>query len=81
MDGNNSDVYKLSFVNCWTGGSNSDWNNAENWICNTVPDSNKNVTINSGTTVINSNVTIGSSKINPGANVIVNTEFKLVVLH
>ena len=81
MDGNNSDVFKLSFVDYWTGGSNSDWNNAENRICNTIPDNNTDVVINNGTIVINSNVTIRSLKINQGANVIVNTGFELVVLH
>lgn len=35
----------ISVVGIWTGTANTDWNNAANWICSTVPDSSINVII------------------------------------
>lgn len=35
----------------WTGAMDSNWNNAGNWSCNTIPDKNTNVTIPSGLSI------------------------------
>ena len=80
-DGGASKTYTLKFINSWTGTLNNRWENAANWSCGSIPDSNTDVIINSGIVVINSNVTIRSLKINTGVNIIVNTGFKLLITH
>jgi hypothetical protein len=81
VDGNNSEISELKFINSWTGTVNTAWENPSNWTCNAVPDSNTDVTISSGNLVINSNVTIRSLKVNPGSTITVNTGYTLTVLH
>lgn len=81
VDGNYSDVFEIRFSNTWTGSLNSIWNSSSNWTCGSIPDSNTDVVINSGTIIINSNVTIRSLKVSPGVTVTVNPGFNLTVLH
>ncbi len=81
IDGNFSDLYKISFSNTWTGFADNNWNNPANWKCSSIPDNNTDVIINDGTMIINSNVTINSLVINPGVSLTVNTGFNLVILH
>ncbi len=66
----------------WTGAINTDWNNAGNWTCNTLPTTTTNVLIKSGLTnypVIAVNVDIKSLTTQPGASVTVNTGFTLLI--
>lgn len=64
----------------WTGAVNSDWENAGNWSCNTVPGSTANVFIYEGNVVVSSNVTINSLYVAPGANIIVGSGNNVTVL-
>ncbi len=81
VDGQYSDVYQIRFENTKKTGTNLAWENAANWSCNSLPDANTNVMINSGSIIINSNVTIWSLTVAAGATVTVNTGFTLTVLH
>ena len=65
----------------WTGSANNAWENPANWSCGSIPDSNTDVVINSGTVVVNSDVTIRSLKVNPGVNLTVNVGFDLTITH
>ncbi len=76
-----SDITSLKFADSWTGTVNSSWENTANWNCGTVPDSNTDVIIKSGTVVINSNVIIRSLSVSPGASFTVNPSFSLTVTH
>jgi hypothetical protein len=80
-DGSASNNYTLKFVNSWTGTLNNSWENPANWSCGSMPDSNTDVIINSGTVVVNSNVSIRSLKVNTGVNFTVNAGFVLSITH
>jgi len=79
--GGESKTYTLKFINSWTGTLNTSWENPANWSCGSIPDSNTDVVINSGTVVVNSNVSIRSLKVNPGVNLTVNVGFTLSITH
>jgi spore germination protein YaaH len=68
-------------ANTWTGAVNTAWENAGNWSCGKVPDANTNVTINSGTVVVNSDVNIRTLTLNTDANFTVSTGFNFTILH
>ncbi len=80
-DGNNSTVFKLGFTNYWKGAVSNAWEIAGNWSCNSVPDANTDVIINSGTVVVNSNAICRSLKVNPFATATVKTGFKITIVH
>ncbi|HMJ48777.1 MAG TPA: FG-GAP-like repeat-containing protein, partial [Ferruginibacter sp.] len=80
-DGNNSYAFTLQFANNWTGAVNSSWENSSNWSCGTLPDSNTDVVINSGSVNINSNVTIRSLVVNTGVILTVGAGNTLAILH
>jgi len=80
-DGGTSKTYTLQFKNNWTGTLNNSWENAANWSCGSIPDSNTDVVISSGTVVVNSDVSIKSLKINTGVNFTVNGGFNLSITH
>lgn len=77
----NGNVYTIKFNDGWTGAVNTSWENAANWSCAVLPDSNTDVVITSGTVVINSDVLVKSLTIKPGATLTVNSGFTLTVLH
>ncbi len=81
VDGTNSSVYTLKFTDTWIGTTDSTWENAANWSCGTVPDSNTDVIINSGTVVLRSNVAVRSLTVSPNANFTVITGNKLTITH
>ena len=81
VDGANSTVLILGFTNYWNGTVSNAWENPANWSCNSIPDINTDVFINTGTVVINSNGVCRSIKVSPGASVTVNTSFNLKVAH
>jgi hypothetical protein len=72
-DGTNSyysDEYILKFGMRWTGNVNTDWQNAGNWSCGTVPDQYTDVTIAAGAPrypLVNLNVTCRSLSLTAGA--------------
>jgi len=69
-------------TNYFFGSVNNLWENPANWSCTGVPDSNSNVVIPSGKSVIiNSNVTVSQLQVQQGASVTVSSGFKLNVLH
>ena len=43
-----SDTTNLNFTAYWNGSTSTDWENALNWNCGTIPDANTNVIIESG---------------------------------
>ncbi|MBL7746319.1 MAG: lamin tail domain-containing protein, partial [Chitinophagaceae bacterium] len=64
----------------WTGAVNTDWNNAGNWTCGTIPTTTSNVIVKTGVPnypVVNLNVEIRSLTITTGATVTVATGFDL----
>jgi hypothetical protein len=81
VDGTSSDVYTLKFTDTWTGAIDSIWTKPANWSCGTVPDSNTDVIINSGTVELSSSTTIRSLKINSGASLTIKTPYALIVTH
>ncbi len=81
VDGAYSNTFTLAFRNSWKGTIDSTWENPLNWSCLVVPDGNMDVTINSGTVVLNSNAFCRSILINPAAKFTVNPGFKLTLTH
>ncbi len=81
VSGNNSKTITIKFVNRWTGAVNSYWEQAGNWSCGTIPDSNTDVVISSGPVTLNSNTTIRSLKLDPDVNFTVNPGVILTILH
>ncbi len=76
-----SNSFKLAFNNSWTGAAGTAWENASNWSCGTLPDMNTDVTIASGSIIVNSNTVIRSLTLKPGVNFIVNPNVTLTILH
>jgi len=80
-DGNYSQVYSLVFENFWTGSVNTAWENPANWSCGTVPDSNTDVIINSGTVIISSNVVIRTLRVGNGVVITIMPGYNLTITH
>jgi hypothetical protein len=79
-----SDTVKITVntaTNTWAGNINTQWENPGNWSCGGVPNSFSEVTITSGTVIINSNVTIYSLILGAGANLVVTPGNTLTILH
>ena len=81
VDGNNGDVYTLKFADTWISTTDSTWENGANWSCGTVPDSNTDVIINSGTVVLRSNVVVRSLTVSPNTNFTIMAGNKLTITH
>ena len=80
-DFGNSDTNILQFINSWNGSADTAWENPANWSCSNLPDANTDVVINSGTIVIHSDVTIRSLRLNPAANLTVQSGKTLTIMH
>lgn len=74
------DVFSIRFLSSWTGAVSSNWGDAANWECGTVPDTNTDVVIKAGTVVLNENTTIRSLSVAPGATLTVSPGITLTVL-
>ena len=72
---------KIIFVDTWAGTVDAEWGNPANWICNSVPDNNTDVFINSGNVIVNSNTICRSLTVKQGATYKVNTGFNLTITH
>ncbi|MEP6673761.1 MAG: hypothetical protein ABJA78_01350 [Ferruginibacter sp.] len=81
VNGNNSAVTSLRFVTSWSGNINTDWNNAGNWNCGSIPDANTDVILTSGTVVVNSTAACRTISINPAVSFSVLAGFTLTVAH
>lgn len=82
VNGAYSMIYKLRFVNHWTGAISSFWDNPGNWSCNTIPDGNTDVYIETGNVIVNTNAAVCSMlTILPGAGIHVNTGALLIMTH
>ncbi len=81
VDGNVSTVFSVRFSNSWTGTANSAWEDPVNWACGSLPDSNTDVIINSGTAILNSNASCRSIKVNTGATFTVSNGYALTITH
>lgn len=81
VNGANSDLKKIQFVNTWTGAVNTLWSNTGNWSCTVLPDANSDVIVNSGTVLLNANGTCRSITLAPGTVFTAGTGFKLTVTH
>ncbi len=67
----------------WTGNTSNAWENAANWSCGSVPDSNTDVIINSGVArypEVNSNVSCRSLMLKQGATILIKTGYTINVL-
>ena len=70
----------LKIANSWIGSVSNAWENASNWSCGTIPNSNTDVIIDAGASIlISSNVTINTINIQPKASVTVVTGYTLTV--
>lgn len=82
VDGVNGNSLKLKFLNTWIGVVNSAWENAANWSCGTVPDSDSDVLINNGDAVIiNSNASCGNILLLNSSTITVNTGYTFIITH
>lgn len=82
VDGYNSERYSLKFTDVWTGAAgDSTWENEDNWSCGSVPDTNTDVYINTGTVIINSDITIRSLAIESGVIFKIQDGKKLTITH
>lgn len=77
---NYSNTYSLQFLANWVGGTSTDWNNPANWGCGTVPDSNTDVVINSGSVIVNSNASCRTLTVKPGASITIKPGVNLDVM-
>ena len=80
----NSQVFTLKFFLIWNGATDTGWENPANWSCNTLPDGNTDVIINSAVPrfpQINSNVFCRSLTTKPGVSVTVTTGNNLTITH
>ena len=75
-----SNSFKLAFNNSWTGTGGTAWENPANWSCGTLPDMNTDVTIASGTILVNSSTVIRSLALKPGVIFTVNPNVTLTIL-
>lgn len=80
-NGSYSNPVMIKFSNIWTGAISNSWENAGNWSCNSVPDGNTDVIVNSGTVIVNSNATCRSIYLNSGVNFTVNPVYIFTVTH
>ena len=81
VDGNSSTEFTLGFTSVWNGSVSTEWENAANWSCNSVPDQYTDVIIQSGTVVVNSSAVCRSIKASLGSVVTVNSGFAITVAH
>ncbi|MES2850916.1 MAG: hypothetical protein V4685_17830 [Bacteroidota bacterium] len=79
--GNFSNTVTLKFINTWRGTVNNLWNNPANWSCNSLPEANTDVIVNTGTPVLNANGTCRSISVSAGASFTANAGFTLQVTH
>ncbi|MES2430560.1 MAG: metallophosphoesterase family protein [Bacteroidota bacterium] len=77
VDGTNSMIYEVRFVNTWVGSISNAWETAGNWSCGVLPDENTDVVINSGTVLLSSNASIRSIKVNPSSSLTIVQNFTL----
>ncbi len=82
-DGNGqttSPVFTLKFSATWIGISDASWANTTNWSCGSLPDSNTDVIINSGSPhfpQVGLNVTCRSLEVQNGATILVKTGYRI----
>jgi hypothetical protein len=80
VDGSiNTPPVSLQFVNVWTGAIDSAWENTANWSCGILPDANTDVTISSGTVILNSNASVRSLTVNSNASFTVGPGYDLTI--
>jgi trimeric autotransporter adhesin len=79
VDGNMGAITSLKFTNYWIGTISNAWETAGNWSCNSVPDANTDVYINSGTPVINSVANCRAIFVNSGASLTITSGKRLNV--
>lgn len=73
--------FKLKIENTWTNTTSGAWENAANWSCGTLPDSNTDVVIKGGIVHLNTNVSIRSLTLLPGATLNIANGVQLTILH
>lgn len=73
--------FSISFANSWAGPNNGAWENPANWSCGTLPDSNTDVLISSGTVTLNTDVTVRTLTVSAGATLTIAPGVNLMVLH
>jgi polygalacturonase len=77
-----SKEYIIKFAATWTGSIDTSWENAANWSCGNVPDSNTDVIINSGSPyypVVNATTSCRSVNVVAPATVTLNTGVTLTL--
>jgi hypothetical protein len=77
-----SQEYFLKFTISWNGSVDNAWENPANWNCNSIPDGNVDVIINSGVPrypQVNGNASCRSLTTKPGASVIVSPNANIII--
>ncbi len=82
VNGVNSNSYTLLFKNYWTGTLSNAWENAANWSCGIIPDSNTDVIVKSVTPfklVLNSNTSVKSVTVTSPSSLTIANGINLVI--
>jgi len=82
VDGVPKTEYLLRFKNLWTGNSSTNWFDAANWSCNTIPDSNTDVIVPGELTrypVLTASTAIRSIRVLSAVQVLINSGVTLEV--
>ena len=77
-----SNTFILRYNMRWTGNSNTDWNNIENWGCYTIPDAKTDVTVPGNKVnypILNSDNSVNSLIMNPASSLRISTGIKLEI--
>lgn len=74
------EVTKFTLPLTWTGALNQDWNQAQNWSQNRIPNANDLVVINACTVCpsLNNDITVAGIQLNAGSKIILDT-YRLMV--
>lgn len=75
-----SKITTLIFAIIWTGNSNNNWEDVQNWGCGVkVPHANTEVIITNGTVLLNNSTTVKSIRVSPGAALILSAGVDLII--
>jgi len=82
VDGNQSDIFKIRFVNKWISNSAGTWGEWGKWSCNDLPDEYTDVIISgTGQVTLTTNTTVNTLTVMPGTNLTIAPGVNLTVLH
>lgn len=81
VNGVASNIFKVKFINNWTGTVSTNWENAENWSCGILPDANTDVAIPGGNIILSTNASCRSLAASNGATITIQPGVTLTITH